>query len=382
MATSIRRVRSDEFDRVAAVWQVVYRADQPFEPSEIEGWRPERSVLAEVDGRVAGVYTVEPLRLTRGKGTFQCGGIGAVAVLPEFRRTGVASQLMRWSLQDMRESGSQLAALYAYRDGYYRRFGYEVAGRRWQIKCPQHRFPRYEQELPCRKLAAGDAGALDSAYVPFVRSISGGHLRCPEDWSHRLGKRPPMIYGVGDPVEGYFWTRMEGGFWEPLVVGELVWSTRRGYESVMAVLGGLAANRSEVVWDEPSCSPFFASNMDQGVSVSSTRHAQFRILDVPSALKCLAPEGKGRFSLEVLDPEIPANRGPWAVEFEEGRVSVERCEEADLTFDERSFVQAYLGEPSLEQLASIGRVSCKHRSALRTARELMPPLATMLTEFF
>ena len=103
----------------------------------------------------------------------RCGGISIVAVASEYRQRGVGSATMTWTLAHMRASGWQVTALHAVRESYYRRFGWEYAGRRVQITCPQWRFPRLTCGLHVQQLRLEDWAALEPAYHTFALAYSG-----------------------------------------------------------------------------------------------------------------------------------------------------------------------------------------------------------------
>lgn len=382
MRFDFREVTAEDLDAIRHIWSIVYRRGEPIEPDEEVPRADRTSYVGLLEGRPSAAFSVVPMRITRGEGTLTCAGVAAVAVLPEARNTRLGSSLMEWSLSDLRARGYDLAALYAFRDSFYRRFGYEVAGRRWQIRCPPDRLPRVEPTLPVRQVAPAEAHRLDRAYHAFARARSGMNLRTREDWIVRFGKRPPMIYAAGDPVEAYAWVSMEGGFWDDLAVGEFVWSTPEGYETILATLRALDINRGALIWHEPSDGPFLLSHMDQGIRVCLDRHAMFRVLEVPNALRRLIPESSGEFRVRVLDRHLPENEGSWHVRFTLDGLEVSPTAEADLELGIEAFSQALMGEPSLEVLLHAGKVVSHSDSAARAARALLSPRPTILMDYF
>lgn len=375
-------VTAGDSSALGEVWRIVYNRGEPIEHRQPLLRSYERGYVADREGLVVGCYAVRSLDLTRGRASLPCGGIAGVAVLPEHRQAGAGYDMMVHSLHEMRRQGHVLASLYAFRDSYYRKFGYEIAGRRWQIRCPQDRLPAIRQSLPGRLIRQEEVSCLDAAYRPFARAMNGAHLRSELDWRDRLGMKAPLIWAVGDPVEGYAWTHLEGGFWDELRVGEVGWSTLEGYRSILAVLAGLCINRSALIWNEPSRSPFLAAYADQGVSFTLDRQAMFRCLDVPAALARLAPECSGEFSLCVEDPFMPDNAGPWRVRFRPDGVEVEQGGEGDIRMDIQAFSQALMGEPSFADLLAMGHVRANGDTGARSACDLLTAAPVTLTEFF
>jgi len=102
---------------------------------------------------------MRPITVTCRAAQEHCGGIRSVVVAPEYRQRGVGSAMMTWALAHMRASGWQVTAMHAVQESYYRRFGWEWAGRRVRITCPQWQFPRLTCGLPVQQLRLEDWAA-------------------------------------------------------------------------------------------------------------------------------------------------------------------------------------------------------------------------------
>jgi predicted acetyltransferase len=162
------------------------------------------------------------------------------------------------------------------------------------------------------------------------------------------------IYAAGDPVEGYVAVSHQTAFWVDQWLSEVAWSTERGYRASIAVMHQVGINKSSVSWYEPSDSPYYAQYMDQGVEVKVDRPAMFRVCDVKGALEALTPAGDGEVSLAVDDPEVPENCGPFQVSWSDGKVAVFQAAKAEIEMTIGRFTQAFLGEPSVEDLIRNG----------------------------
>lgn len=378
---SVRRVITElDLEAYKAVYADVWRRGEPFPEGEIDPGDGASRFVGAWDGEDACVFKAHDYLINRGDAELRCAGVASVGVKPEFRSLGVGSELMVWSLRALRDQGYTAAALYPFRGVYYRKFGYEFCGFRWQIRCPMDRFPMFDQELPVRRLHPDHLAELDACYRAFVQDLNGANLRSPFHWQQRLGKRAPMIYAVGDPVEAYAFTSMDGGFWEDLSFGEVVWSTERGYRSLMAFLRGLGINRSALVWSEPTHGPFLSRYLDQGADVSLHRPAMYRLLDLPGALASVKTATEGRLVLHVDDPELPENSGRWSwASGPSGSVIGRTDEEPDVVASIGALTQAFLGEPSLERLVAAGALQVRN---LEAAARLFPASPVFCTEFF
>lgn len=355
---------------------MTYNSGQPI-PLEQQVYKTSTPFVGEVDGQIVGTFVILDLNCTRGPGVaWKTGGIAGVAVLPEARQSGVGSAMMRWGLRHMRENGYVLAALYAFRESYYRRFGYEVCGMRYRITCPNARLPRHKSELPIRRLSVDQLGEIKPCHDAFCRARSGMNLRNEMHWG-RVVNDNRTIYAAGDPVEAYAIVDHDWTFWVDQPVAEFGWSTRKGYDSMVSFFGSLGINKTSVSWNEPSDSPFLARYMDKGIEVVSEKPIMFRLLDVPTALGSLTCDVSCDFSIGIHDQDLPENSGPWRVESREGKILVTPADRADFDLDIRYAVQAVLGEPSLAAHVRNGVVPDN-----QLAEALLPPKPVYHLEHF
>lgn len=376
-------LQPEESGRFHRIWEFVYNKGNAL--PEGRSWTYDGDIVlgVEVHGQPAGAAILGRHQVNRSGATLSMGAVAEVGVLPEYRLAGVGREIMRLALETMVEEGMQLSCLYAFREPYYRNMGYEVSGIRTEIKCPGHRLPNPPVTLPLRQISAQDFHELKPCYEAFARAHNGATLRTDAQWRRRFGIRTPLIYAVGDPVEAYFWTQMEGWFWEDLSLGEVVWSTARGYESLMGALNGLCINRTALTWFEPEQGPFAAQYLDQGMSVSASRWTMWRVLDMVSSMEALRPHSTGSFVVQIEDENLAANTGSWLVEFSPEGVSCSRTQQSpDIVAGIAPWSQAFLGSPSLTRLVELGKIECKDPEKLRVASNLLSPNSVVCTEFF
>ena len=99
-------------------------------------------VLVAVDGeRPVGATTVIPMQQWFGGRALSTAGVAGVAVWPTARGAGIASSLMRESLDRARAAGTVLSTLYPANVPLYRNLGYEYAGTFTTYRAPLAAFP-------------------------------------------------------------------------------------------------------------------------------------------------------------------------------------------------------------------------------------------------
>ena len=383
MSVIVRPCEAEDTEGLFHVWSMTYNGGKPYDPGE-HVFKHSEGFVAELDGKIVGGFGVMPMTATRGAAEFESAGVLAVAVLPYIRQSGVGKAMMRSALQIYRDRGYELASLYAFRESYYRGFGYEVVGARYKIQLETARLPRFELTLPAAERGMDSVEVIRECYESFAHRRSGLNLRRNQQWQRILNPDSHRtLYTVGEPVEAYAVVQHNADFWADQRIEELVWTTRRGYESIFAVLSGIAINKAKLEWFEPTDSPYRAVFQSTGGKVTALDpQSMFRVVNVRKAFEGLKPNASGEFTIEVVDDTIPENRGPWRVAFSPAGVEVSETPEANLSIDVRQFAQAFLGEPSLHELLINDLVVVRDGADAEAALRLLTPSNTVCLEFF
>ena len=391
MPIEIRPYTPADRATVFAAITVVYGDGSPPAPED-ELPAQRRHIVAMDAESCAGFYSEFHFDTLRGGAALPTGGLAMVGVVPERRHTGVGGDLMRFALHDMRRRGKVLASLYPFAESYYRQFGYEVCGSRLKFTCPKSYLPKLKPELPIRRLTWDELDQIKPCYDTFATSRSGLASRDDYLWDRLFGRKsksPTLayektVYAAGDPVEGYAVVSHEVDFHVEQAISELAWSTSRGYEAVIVFMRSLAANKSGLRWYEPADSPFYFRHLSSSPLSTATleKPIMYRVLDVPVALAALSAAAPVDFTLRVADPDILTNEGPWRVTSSGGKVTVDKADRADLEFDIRSFTQAFLGQPSIDDVLRNGFATAKTSNATDAFRALMPPAPVYCLDMF
>lgn len=384
MANVVTRKYTDAdrpgFSRVRSV---TYRGGDPVLPDERILRDDCIGFVCEEGQEIFGASTILDMTARKGSAQLRCGGLAAVGVVPEKRGSGIGSVMMRDMVRLLREDGFDLASLYAFRETYYRKFGYEVCGKRYRVRCPQSRLPKKDASITVRELPAKDWCSIKDCYAKFASRYASMNDRKPDQWWRTLGgDKPLQIYVAGDPIEAYAVMRLNSGFWEDQVVKEFVWTTHESYLALLGLFRSLGINKTAIEWDEPADSPLLASLLDQGIEVQLSRPIMFRMLDVSRCFTVLRPKTAGRFGMQVLDDIVPENDGMWSVQFDENKVEVSRGGAPDFVIDIRQLTQSFFGDPSLSDLARMGLVTVKNPEAFENALNLLQPEYVYCTDFF
>lgn len=125
--------------------------------------------LALVRGRIAAGVSIMPRMLRVNGRNIPMGGIADVHTLPEFRGLGLASALLRDSVDYMKSRGFLLSLLFADLHDFYGRFGYEI-------------IPQPEFRMPVDARAGDDAHpGIRVREIPFLESVAMLRDLCRRD---------------------------------------------------------------------------------------------------------------------------------------------------------------------------------------------------------
>jgi predicted acetyltransferase len=336
---------------------------------------PLERMHAAFDGdRIVGGAGAFPFELTVPGGPIACAGVTVVGVLPTHRRRGVLTAMMRAQLEDVRERGEPIAALWASEEVIYRRFGYGQASLTGEIELASgytglRRPPA--GNVSARLITLEEAKDLVPPIYDRVRETTPGMFGRTKDWwelrnladppDRRQGggvKNALLIELDGRPA-GYALYRVHMKFEQGAAAGKL--------DVIEALADGPVATQElwrvllDMDWKatlEAGLLPIDHPLLHQ---LSYPRRMRMRIsdglwvrlVDVGAALSARAYGGDGPVVLEVEDSFLPENAGRWRL----AGGKAERTEtEADLALDVGELGSAYLGGFTFGELVRAGVV--------------------------
>ena len=394
MPVRIRTVRDlDEF-RAAAGCIGHYFG---WEPTEEEGERFSKALpfdrmhAAVEDGSIVGGAGVFPFELTVPGGPVPCAGVTVVGVLPSHRRRGLLRRMMTAQLEDVRERGEPIAALWASEETIYGRFGYGLASLCVNVKT-EGRAGGLRQDLALqdgrvRLVSHEEALRRFPPLYDRVRRRSVGFLSRSRSWwemkqlddqpEHRRGGGPlqrALLEIDGRPA-GYAIYRIvsegSGEDWrKTLRVREALGVDARATREIWRFLLAVDWIDEIEMWMLPLDHPLhlLVARVNQ-LRARVWDGIWVRLVDVGAALSARGYAHDGRVTLDVVsDPLFPDNVGTWTVE---GGVARRSRRRADVRLDVQALGAAYLGGFSFTGLARAERVSEGSRGGLARADALL-----------
>jgi predicted acetyltransferase len=323
-----------------------------------------------------------------GGGSLRCGGVTRVSVRSTHRRRGLLTAMMRQQMDDMRQRGEPLAALYASEAPIYGRYGYGLATYNGVLEAERAR-GRFERPIN----ASGTIALIDAATAvktfaqvwDRARVHQPGMLTLDERWwqylladveSQREGASPHYraVYRGADGPSGFALYRIKMAWNASGPTGELrlqflIAATTEAYAALwrhvldVDLIAKVSAEMRPV--DEPLRFLLADSRQPQ------TRIEDgiwLRLVNVEQALAGRRYAIDGRLVLRIRDEFCPWNEGHFELN---GGPSGAKCAACpgnpDLELDAASLAAVYLGGNRFRTLLEAGRVRELRRGAIAQA---------------
>lgn len=325
----IRAAREEEmpeFRRVAATSLLV-------RPELLGAMRPEWTLCAFADGKLATTYAAWPLTMCFNGNDVPLAGVTSVSTLPLYRRRGHLRKIVETHFRRLYEGGGQpLAALFASLAAIYQRYGYAVVGTQnaYAVE-PQHvRFAHAQQASGTwREAADEDFGLLVDLYRRFRAGRTGCLHRGRAMWEAGVLAAPPpegyhtvVVYEEGGEQLGYLAYTVEPQHLlespvarQRLVVRDLVWLAPGAYRAAWEYLARMDLV-SRIQWPRvPSDDPLPHLLLEpRQLNLTARDGLLARIVDVRRALPARPYAAAAELTFELRDETCPWNAGRWKLE--------------------------------------------------------------------
>lgn len=372
--------------------------------NESDGWPPD---LYDPRGLFSGTRLVSVCMLYYPDvnlfGEFTTiGGLGGVATPPEHRREGHVRTLLRHALEEYRENGVQIVALWPFSTPFYRGLGWGTAHKytRYEIPPEQLTFARDSRASDgnvrgeIRRLRPDDWERLRPVESESGANVSLAMRRSREWWRERTladwgGSEQPYIYGYERDGElcGYvLYTVRKEESARVLRVTDIAYVDGGAYFSLLAFLSNHDSQVKTIELRRPEGSYLLDYVPDpETVDCAIESGPMVRLTDVTTALEQFPwPGGFDiEFTLGVTDPLLDRNDGLFEVNVSDGRATVsEDRGGADATVDTATLSQLYVGTYDVEGAERFGSLAVEDTSIRRSLSEAFRSRRVYLQEFF
>lgn len=342
----------------------------------------DRSVAAFEGDRIVGTTAVETYQIAVPGGIAGCAGITAVGVRTDFRRRGLLTRMMRQSLDQARDRGEPLSALYSSEQAIYGRYGFGPAAPavRLRVRSAQ---PLLSEPVDdeVRLVDTDEARrrmreVFDDVWTRqpgmIGRTESRWELVHAEDDPDGEGTPSPYYAFVGN--RGYAVYRLSRGEGDgppggTVRVMELIAADGRAHAALWQFLASVDLYPNVEAGLRPPDEPLVHMLRDPDCLQTSDHEALWlRLVDVPAALQARRYEVPGELVIEVADEFCPDNSGRWALRGGPDEAACERTDRSpDLSMDVAALATGYLGGQRFATLVRARRVDERTPGSARLA---------------
>ncbi len=324
------------------------------------------------------------------------GGLSAVATPPEYRRRGLTERMLGETLEEYRNRGLFVSALWAFSDPFYAQYGWETANQILQHEAPPSAFAfaREHEAGSFFEAEPDDWEALHDVLLTHGSSYELAIERTREWWEKRVfagWESDPYVYAWEDgrSVEGYVVYDVE--------------ETDDGSSQIQVRDFAYSSHRARL-----NLLRFFANHEDQIDSVKLVTHPEeslidlvpdaskltstlrsgpmVRLVDVEAGLSAISypPSFETRMTIRVRDSIADWNDDSFAVDISEGEALVERTDaDPDLTIEVGRLSQLFVGYRPLEELrAETDGVEVADEAGFEALSSAFPERTVYLREGF
>lgn len=361
---------------------------------ESEAWlkhaHPADLRVVRRDGRLAG-----GLRLLQGGQWFggrevPMTGVASVAVDPEHRAGGLATALMRATLEELHAAGAAISVLYPATQPVYRRVGYELAGSwiRYRVACAA--IDVRDRGLEVRRLEPETARpVLQRLYDARARRTAGQLARSDDRWERVLSSDRDEVHayvaGPADAPEGYLvFSQHREHVWKyDLQCRDLVALTPAAGRRLLTFAADHRSFSKDLLWTGAPAEPLLMHLREQDWERARSWEWMLRIVDVRGALEArgYAPGLDGELHLEVRDDVLPWNDGRFVLAVTGGNGKVRKGGRGRLRIDVRGLASLYTGYLGAEELLATDYIEGPDKDLAAATAAFAGP-APWLADFF
>jgi predicted acetyltransferase len=380
----------DEFKRVAGSALVM-------NPDTFVGMRPEFTLCAFEDGKLATSFAAWPFMMRLNGVAVPVAAVTTVGTLPVYRRRGYLRKVTARYFQQLHEQGERaIAILFASMAAIYQRYGYAVVSTNVSYTID----PRYLQfTLPSsatgtfREIGDDDFPLLVALYRSFREERTGLIHRGREMWSASALAAPPsggllhrVVYEENSEPQGYLiYTAQPGSPQVPgnsISIRDLAWLTSSAYRAAWDYFASMDIIE-RITWGRvPSDDPLPHLLLEpRMLRVTSGDGILGRIVDVERALPGRCYDEEAVLTFEISDDFCPWNRGGWKLETSPEGSSITRTGETpQVVMPVSTLAMLVFGQISATEAARMARLEVNEPDTLpmwdRTMHTRYRPICT------
>ncbi len=334
-----RKIEEKEQEQVVFVISQAFFSDCESEKKQIvkDRFRYEDFIGAFTENdKLVAIVKTEPHFMWLDGNSVKSGGICYVASLPEYRREGIISNLMKNTCEEMYDNQYVMSYLYPFSHTYYRKFGYELCCNTKVLHANPKDLLKLTFEGSALQFEPGEDGTdpedIIHIYNAFASQFNIMLDRDAWQWEKHLEHDPIktktrtyIVYDKNKKANGYFtYTYDLKGHTAEINICDIAWIDYGGMYNLFAFIGHFFGNVKEIVLDvPPTMIPEFLWEEPLDITIKTRPNGMARVINAKMSLISLKkPTEEGEFSIKIHDEFLSQNNASYKVSWKDGKTEV------------------------------------------------------------
>ncbi len=332
-------------------------------------------IVVEDSNEIIACVKIIPLKVSFKNKIVDAGGISAVAVLPGYRRRGIADMMLKDAIKRMFNAKYPFSLLYPFQHRFYRKYGWEFIGSAMLYEIEPSNIPMFEERLNIRKMKISDREKIKKVYAEKILNVNFAVSRNDAFWTRVVFPNFPNPYVYEDKdILGYvsFEMKKNGRGLVEIEIKELVALTPEAYRGIWGFLASLTEQVVKIKYLAPPDEPLFDVLIEprerefkrpffEYKSLASICSGfMMRIINLEEALKLLKTANAPDFetSISIKDDLIPENNFTFKIIVEDRNINIKKFDTRipEIETDIATFSQIFSGFVKPTSLYQTGRI--------------------------
>lgn len=389
----IRKIKPEELKRTMELFSIAFEFSSNIEKSAEEiykevlenpksredvNWTEHWAAFQDDNKTMMSTFIAHPFPVCFDGNTYTMTGIGGVATLPQYRKSGGIRACFETALPDMYNNGVAFSYLYPFSTVYYRKFGYEMGCERWQYHIRLNSLKHFPVSGTCHLVEPGNYMTEDIKQIYRNWQNKYNMMIANESYEYAwIEKSNPVkdqiftyVYKSSASVPvGYMSVKqINESDGRNLQCTRLVFTCPEGLKGLLNVLIALGSDHAYVNLELPSDIDITMLVPEWSMGAASAKRycsGMVRVVNVETVLSGARYLGDGEICLAINDPQISVNTGIYHVEFRNGKaVSVvkDNTKSADISMGIHEFSRLIIGTCDASSLQYMDNVTVLHDS--------------------
>ena len=390
----IRKIKPEELKRTIELFSISFEFANDMEKSAQEVyedisthpesredvfWTERWAAFEDDDKTMMSYFIAQPFPVHFDGQVYTMTGIGGVATLPQYRRSGGIRKCFEAALPAMYQDGITFSYLYPFSSVYYRKFGYEMGCEKLQYHVRLSHIKPFAVSGKCYLIEPDNLMLEDIKEIYRNWQNKYNMMIANEDYEYAwVLKSNPVknqeftyIYKdeKGTPLGYMSLKQVNEADGRNISCTRLCFTCVEGLKGLLNILISLGSDHAYATFEVPADADLtlLLPEWSMGaVSLKKFWSGMVRVVNVEKVLDGARYVGSGSVAIEIRDAQIPENNGVFRVTFADGKctqITKTDSGQADVSMGINEFSRLIIGTCDIASLAYMDNVTVHNPGA-------------------